>query len=958
MTRHYLLLSFLLYNSAIFGQLYQGPSQGYVLQGAVVNTNNFAKDATINYPKPKVIRHKAPFLGESDIFNFGSIQKDIKQIYQEDSNMGKSGVLDTVQSLLFKDFQGLMDPGNYIPPDPYIAAGPNHLIAVDNSRFAIYDKQGNVIKTISADSWYSSVLTGAGAFDPKVLYDHFAKKWIMVWLDQDNTTQRGYFLISVSDDSIPTGVWYNWALPSNYNGTTNANNWGDYQGVGVDSLAIYITSNQFSFTSGYDYAKIRIIPKSYLYSGVAGQINWFDLWDVKIPNTINDAFTIRPSIAYTHSNSFNLMTTSYSSGNYVVIYKIQNAVTNPSMTGSLVNCTVYNSPPNANQLGGGLPLIDGGGYAGFRFEPIYRNGTLWAVHPIKNPLYTSFSAIKFLKINALSNSLLEEIVYGANGFWYIYPSLSVDKYGNVVIGFSRSSSTEYVGAYYISRPNGYNSFSSSQVLQKGKANYVKTFGDSRNRWGDYMGMWLDPSDETSFWMITEFAASTNVWGTWIGGLKVALDSGFSLRVVTPKLNFLPTEINYYGDTLLATVQNFGNQNLVINGINFQTNNFKIADSYTFPKTLIPYETFSFKVVFNPKQIGIFSDSVQIISNASMIEKIILNGRGYFINPASENIFYVSSGNGKSYTIDPLTGSTILMGSSNFEEIKSISMNPKNKLLYGLITGLNSSTIVRVNSAYGDAYNLFDLPIASAVSVSFDSSGTLWIATKTGLLYKANVIEKTFLFHDTIPMPLSAIAFNPKNNELWGTIYKIVGAGKDIIAKINLITGDTTEVGQTGFGVITQDIEFDGNGNLYGIKGMSNSPTELIKISQENGIGTLIGSTNTNNLTSLAYSYKTTGMISQIESIPDHYFLSQNYPNPFNPITTIEIGMPNEGTVKLTVFNTLGETVTTLSDDFKNAGTHKFIFDASNLPSGVYFYELKINSASSEFNKFKKMLLIK
>ena len=44
--------------------------------------------------------------------------------------------------------------GNYIPPDPYIAVGPNHIIVIDNDEFSIWDKQGNSIKNINAGSWY------------------------------------------------------------------------------------------------------------------------------------------------------------------------------------------------------------------------------------------------------------------------------------------------------------------------------------------------------------------------------------------------------------------------------------------------------------------------------------------------------------------------------------------------------------------------------------------------------------------------------------------------------------------------------------------------------------------------------------------------------------------------------------------------------------------------------------
>jgi hypothetical protein len=83
-------------------------------------------------------------------------------------------------------------------------------------------------------------------------------------------------------------------------------------------------------------------------------------------------------------------------------------------------------------------------------------------------------------------------------------------------------------------------------------------------------------------------------------------------------------------------------------------------------------------------------------------------------------------------------------------------------------------------------------------------------------------------------------------------------------------------------------------------------------------------------------------------------LYQNYPNPFNPSTTIQFYMPEAGKVSLKVFNLLGEEITTLLDDYKDAGNHKFSFDGRSLGSGIYFYKLDFNQYSS----VKKMIILK
>ena len=88
--------------------------------------------------------------------------------------------------------------------------------------------------------------------------------------------------------------------------------------------------------------------------------------------------------------------------------------------------------------------------------------------------------------------------------------------------------------------------------------------------------------------------------------------------------------------------------------------------------------------------------------------------------------------------------------------------------------------------------------------------------------------------------------------------------------------------------------------------------------------------------------------------PAVYSLEQNYPNPFNPSTSIDFSIAEPGLVNLSVYNLLGQEVKSLVNEFKEAGPHTIIFDASNLTSGVYFYKLE----SAQFSQTRKMLLTK
>ena len=89
-------------------------------------------------------------------------------------------------------------------------------------------------------------------------------------------------------------------------------------------------------------------------------------------------------------------------------------------------------------------------------------------------------------------------------------------------------------------------------------------------------------------------------------------------------------------------------------------------------------------------------------------------------------------------------------------------------------------------------------------------------------------------------------------------------------------------------------------------------------------------------------------------IPTIFTLYQNYPNPFNPTTTIRFYNPHSSYLKLKVYNVLGEEVKRLVDGFTNSGMHEIKFNAANLPSGIYFYQIE----GENFKQVKKMILLK
>lgn len=93
-------------------------------------------------------------------------------------------------------------------------------------------------------------------------------------------------------------------------------------------------------------------------------------------------------------------------------------------------------------------------------------------------------------------------------------------------------------------------------------------------------------------------------------------------------------------------------------------------------------------------------------------------------------------------------------------------------------------------------------------------------------------------------------------------------------------------------------------------------------------------------------------VSTIEEVAHTFALNANYPNPFNPSTVISFSLPTESNTRLVVYNVIGQEVATLLNGMQTAGEHSVTFNASNLPSGIYYYKLD----AAGISQIQKMVL--
>ncbi len=460
----------------------------------------------------------------------------------------------TIEGLDFDD-NNTLTGFVFVPPDPIAASGPGHVVSVDNVAIEWYTKAGVQQYSQSLQTFFAPVTPVNFTFDPKVIYDQYEDRFVVVTLEQRDTSSgdpvdSSRILVAVSDDSDPNGTWYYHFINSLIT-IGGLPRWADYPGFAVDDKAVYITNNMYAFGAAggtYGGARLWIVHKGLVGGLYAGSPATVTVHDPYASGGI--ATTTQPSHMFgkvpTNMGTFLVSHSGLSNGTqeFVQVVRVDDPVGTPSFTPQLINVGdidgVGAALPNAPQTGstGGITEIETNDRRAL--HSVWRDDALWmttTIEPNSGPDTGEATAHWFqldtfnLAAPALADqgNVGAEDIPGTDDVHTFFPSIAVDPCGNMGIGFSASSSSMYAGAYYSGRlaTDAPGTVQSTGILAAGLDYYQRTFGRGRNRWGDYSGMSLDPSDEATFWVYNEYALQRGSgtapedgrWGTRFGSYQ-------------------------------------------------------------------------------------------------------------------------------------------------------------------------------------------------------------------------------------------------------------------------------------------------------------------------------------------------------------------------------------------------------------------------------------------------------
>ncbi|HET6993444.1 MAG TPA: hypothetical protein VFI06_00620 [Chitinophagaceae bacterium] len=412
-------------------------------------------------------------------------------------------------------FPALGDNNTTIPPDIGAAAGPNHLMIALNSEVRIQNKTGTTLSTVSLGNFFSTLAGVSGVFDPKVLYDPFAQRW-MITAPCNRRTATSSICLGISATNDPTGTWDLYLFDADGTNT----NWFDYPSIGFNRNWIVVTGNMFSNAAdAFAGEMVFMFDKAATYAGsptattnLATGVGGTIVPAITLDNTINNMNLVSNWNGSSGGSGFlRLFTiTGTASAPVFAATSFFPGVTQPWNSNPPTNFAPQNTV--ANLIANGDSRIQ---------NAVFRGGSLWCTQSAFLPDVTpTHSAVQWWQINPATGTVQQfgrvEDVTAAT--FFAFPSIAVNAYNDVYLGYSSFSATQFASSNSSFRlhTDAVNTMQPTVRFKAGLAKYFKTFGLTANRWGDYSSTCVDPNDFT-MWTAQEYAeapvSGSDRWGT-------------------------------------------------------------------------------------------------------------------------------------------------------------------------------------------------------------------------------------------------------------------------------------------------------------------------------------------------------------------------------------------------------------------------------------------------------------
>jgi len=413
----------------------------------------------------------------------------------------------------------LQNWGGGWPPDTHGDVGPNHYIQAVNTSIGIFDKAtGARLAAFTFNNFFPAGTTcdTINYGDPIVLYDQVSGRWIITDFGFASPSSPPYYeCIAVSKTADPVGG--GWWL---YGFLADSASMNDYPKLGVWSDGIYMSANMFKRGRTYSGAKVWALNRNDLISGAALRSVAFTLgtsYFSLLPSTFKGSAP--PAGAPNYFLSDYGSTTSMKLWKFTVNWTTPSASTFTGPTSfSVASFTKPSSSVPQKSSSETLDTLGDRLMTWLWYRNVGGTQSLWVS---RTAVAGSSTGIRWYEIRNMSAtpSVYQQGTYAPDSSYRWMPSLAVDKFGNMAVGYSVSSSTMFPAIRYAGRLVG----DALGTLGQTETSLIAGTGSQSggyNRWGDYSSMSVDPVDDCTFWMTTEYYVSTgNNWQTRIGAFK-------------------------------------------------------------------------------------------------------------------------------------------------------------------------------------------------------------------------------------------------------------------------------------------------------------------------------------------------------------------------------------------------------------------------------------------------------